>query len=131
MRRLGATHGRRLGRVGGATLFVAVVLGGCAERPADLTVKAGSEPSGLARGEILVRRHCGGCHAVSKSGASPLPAAPALRDLHRRYEPETLAEALAEGILTGHPAMPEFQFGASDLASIILYLESIQIRQKT
>lgn len=123
---------RRLGREGGATLFAVLVLGGCAERPADLTAKPEfAPPASLARGERLVRRHCGGCHAVDVSGASPLPAAPALRDLHRRYEPETLAEALAEGILTGHPAMPEFQFGASDVGSIILYLESIQTRQGT
>lgn len=82
------------------------------------------------QGEILVQRHCGGCHATGRSGDSAEPAAPPFRELHRRYEPETLAEALAEGILTGHPAMPEFRFQEDEVRSIILYLDSIQTRRK-
>lgn len=81
------------------------------------------------RGEELVERHCGGCHATGAKGASRLPAAPPLRELYRRYEPDSLAEALAEGILTGHPAMPEFRFEAPDVRAIILYLNAIQDRQ--
>jgi len=84
----------------------------------------------IERGEQLLKRHCADCHAVGARGRSPLGAAPALRDLHRRYEPEMLAEALAEGILTGHPAMPMFQFGPNDVQSIILYLDSIQTRAR-
>lgn len=82
------------------------------------------------RGEALIQRHCGGCHAAGRSGDSAEPAAPPFRELHRRYEPETLAEALAEGILTGHPAMPEFRFQDDEVRSIILYLDSIQTRAK-
>ena len=33
-----------------------------------------------------------------------------LRDVHKRYPVENLAEALAEGIITGHPGKPELQF---------------------
>ncbi len=58
-----------------------------------------------------------------------MAAAPPFRELHRRYEPEQLSEALAEGILTGHPAMPQFEFSAPDVQSVILYLDSIQTRQ--
>ena len=97
-----------------------------------LTVGAGAQaqaPEGAGRGETLVRRHCGGCHAVDHAGASPEPAAPPLRELNRRYEPEMLAEALAEGILTGHPLMPEFRFPPEDVGAIIDYLDSIQTRQ--
>lgn len=83
----------------------------------------------LQRGELLVRRHCGGCHAVGKTGASTEPAAPPFRELYRRYEPDTLAEALAEGVLTGHPQMPEFRFKAGDVKAITAYLSSIQARQ--
>jgi cytochrome c len=81
------------------------------------------------RGEALVRRHCGGCHAAGRTGASKAPAAPPLRELHRRYEPEMLSEALGEGLLTGHPLMPEFRFEPDDAQSVILYLRSIQTRQ--
>jgi cytochrome c len=86
----------------------------------------GAEPD---RGEMLVVRHCGGCHAVGAAGASPEPAAPPFRELHRRYDPEMLAEALAEGLLTGHPMMPEFRFPPDDVRAVIRYLQSIQTRQ--
>jgi mono/diheme cytochrome c family protein len=94
------------------------------------TSAAAQEPS-ARRGGVIVKRHCGGCHAAGAAGASPFPAAPPLRELHRRYEPDVLAEALAEGLLTGHPAMPEFRFGPDDVRSIILYLNEIQDRQKS
>ena len=82
-----------------------------------------------ARGEELVTRHCGGCHAVGREGASHEPAAPPFRELHRRYDPELLAEALAEGLLTGHPIMPEFRFPPADVRAVIDYLKSIQTKQ--
>lgn len=81
------------------------------------------------RGEALVRLHCGGCHAVGRSGASHEPAAPPFRELHKRYDPEQLGEALGEGLLTGHPMMPEFRFEPDDVQSIIIYLKSIQTKQ--
>ena len=90
---------------------------------------AAAEQPTASRGSLLVKRDCGGCHAVGTTGASPLPAAPPLRELNRRYQPEALAESLAEGIVTGHPAMPAFRFGARDIRAIILYLDAIQDRQ--
>lgn len=81
------------------------------------------------RGEVLVTRHCSGCHATGAKGASPEPTAPLFRELHRRYDPELLAEALAEGLLTGHPMMPEFRFPPDDVRAIIRYLQSVQTRQ--
>jgi cytochrome c len=90
---------------------------------------AGAEEPSARRGSTLVKRHCAGCHATGTKGASRHPAAPALRELNRRYEPEALEEALAEGILTGHPAMPAFRFEPQDVRSIILYLHEIQDRQ--
>src|SRR5262249_7203840 len=55
------------------------------------------------------------CHAVGRTGASPHPAAPPFRTLSRKYKIEGLAEALAEGLSTGHPDMPEFVFAAEDV----------------
>jgi len=88
-----------------------------------------AQAQSVQRGELLVRRHCGGCHAVGKTGTSTAPAAPPFRELYRRYEPEPLAEALAEGVLTGHPDMPEFRFNPQDVKAITAYLRSIQARQ--
>jgi mono/diheme cytochrome c family protein len=80
------------------------------------------------RGEMLVTRHCATCHAVGRAGSSPHPQAPPFRTLGQRYPIESLEEALGEGILSGHPDMPEFEFSAPDVGAVIAYLKSIQQR---
>jgi len=82
----------------------------------------------LKRGEALLQRDCAKCHAIGRSGESPDKAAPAFRTLGQRYPIESLEEALGEGLLSGHPDMPEFQFDADDVGAIIAYLKSIQQR---
>jgi hypothetical protein len=52
--------------------------------------------------------------------------APPFRTLHERYPVETLEEALAEGIATGHPAMPEFVFSVPEIKDFITYLKSLE-----
>jgi mono/diheme cytochrome c family protein len=79
-----------------------------------------------ARGESLLTANCARCHAVGRAGDSPHPAAPPFRTLSRKYKIEGLAEALAEGLSTGHPDMPEFVFAPEDVGAIIDYLKSIQ-----
>jgi cytochrome c len=78
------------------------------------------------RGELLLTTNCARCHAVGRRGASPHPEAPPFRTLSRKFKVEGLAEALAEGISTGHPDMPEFIFEADEVGAIIDYLQSIQ-----
>ena len=80
------------------------------------------------RGEELLKRDCASCHAVGSSGASPHKFAPAFRTLGQRYPIESLEEALGEGIMAGHPDMPEFKFDADDVGDIIAHLKSIQQR---
>ena len=80
----------------------------------------------LGRGRAILEENCSRCHAVGATGASPLAAAPAFRTLGKRYPIDDLEEALAEGILTGHPTMPEFSFEPADVAAIIAYLKSLQ-----
>jgi mono/diheme cytochrome c family protein len=82
----------------------------------------------LKQGEALLRRDCASCHAVGRAGQSPHKDAPAFRMLGQRYPIESLEEALAEGIMSGHPDMPEFEFDAADVGAIIAYLKSIQQR---
>lgn len=82
----------------------------------------------LKLGESLLARHCGSCHAVGKSGDSADKGAPALRTLSSRYPIESLEEALGEGMMSGHPDMPEFKFDADQVGAIIAYLKSIQQR---
>jgi len=80
------------------------------------------------RGEALLTANCARCHSVGRSGASPHPEAPPFRTLSRKFKIEGLAEALAEGIFTGHPDMPEFVFEPDEVGAIIEYLKSIQQR---
>jgi mono/diheme cytochrome c family protein len=85
-----------------------------------------AQPSSEARGEALLGQKCAMCHAIGRSGASPHAIAPPFRTLGRRYRIEALEEALAEGLMSGHPDMPEFSFPARDVGAIIRYLRSIQ-----
>ena len=78
------------------------------------------------RGRALVERHCSRCHAIDMTGSSPHPEAPPFRTVGPRYPIGSLAEALAEGLVTGHPDMPEFMFEVHDVGAILAYLQSIQ-----
>jgi cytochrome c len=78
------------------------------------------------RGQTFVQTNCAGCHAVGRTGESPLPIAPPFRTLHTRYPVENLAEALAEGITTGHPSMPEFRLDAAQINDVIAYLKTLE-----
>ena len=80
----------------------------------------------LARGEALVGENCGRCHAIGRTGTSAHGQAPAFRTLGQRYPIEVLEEALGEGIMSGHPDMPEFTFEPHDVGGIIANLRSIQ-----
>jgi cytochrome c len=78
------------------------------------------------RGFAIVQAYCARCHAVERIGDSPLPAAPPFRVLHERYPIESLEESLAEGIVTGHPDMPEFSFDSGQVGDVIAYLKSLE-----
>ena len=77
-------------------------------------------------GRLLLEKHCAACHAVGRSDRSKHRDAPAFRTLSRSYPVAGLEESLAEGMMVGHPDMPEIEFQAEDVAAIISYLESIQ-----
>src|ERR1700754_4835701 len=76
------------------------------------------------RGKNFVVTHCSGCHSVDKVTPSPLKIAPPFRTLHMRYPIENLEEALAEGIITGHPTMPEFRLDPGQVADVIAFLKT-------
>jgi cytochrome c len=91
-----------------------------------LSASAQKGGTSAARGKSLLTTNCARCHAVGRTGASPHPEAPPFRTLSRRYKIEGLGEALAEGLSTGHPDMPEFVFAPKEVGAIIDYLKSIQ-----
>ena len=86
---------------------------------------AGDESDGdIAMGHSFVAENCARCHAVEAQGDSPLAEAPPFRNLHHKYPVESLAEALAEGIVTGHADMPEFVLTPDEIGAVISYLEA-------
>lgn len=89
---------------------------------------AATEPQSprAQRGFTFAQANCAKCHAIGKVGESPLPIAPPFRTLHTRYPVENLAEALAEGIVTGHPTMPEFQLDGAQIDDLLAYLKWLE-----
>ncbi len=96
-----------------ALASVAIGQGALAQTPVD-------------RGRALVLRNCGACHAVGAEGRSPNHAAPAFRNLNRRFSMGMLEEELRAGMLTGHPPMPPFMFSQPQIGDIMAYLRSVQ-----
>jgi mono/diheme cytochrome c family protein len=102
------------------------VLAAAAALPALMPAARAQQSPQEIRGEMLLSRHCAMCHATGQAGTSPHRLAPPFRTLAQRYALESLEEALAEGLLSGHPDMPEFAFPPRDVGAIIRYLRSIQ-----
>lgn len=99
-----------------AALVLAVLLAACSAEPG----------ADAAQGERLAQDRCGACHATGRTGESPRAGAPAFRDLHNRYPVDQLEESLAEGIVTGHPDMPEQSFSPEEVNALIAYLRSLE-----
>ena len=91
---------------------------------------ASAQSSPAARGETMAQKLCARCHAVKREGASPMGLAPPFRELPKRYPVDNLAEALAEGIVTGHPAMPQFTFTPREIEALLTYIASLAPAKK-
>jgi mono/diheme cytochrome c family protein len=83
----------------------------------------------VAQGQRLAEIHCATCHAIGPEGESPHPEAPPFRILSHAYPITALEEAFAEGIMVGHPDMPEFRLEPPQIDALLAYLESIQAPQ--
>ena len=75
------------------------------------------------RGKTYALNNCARCHSIDKVTPSPLKIAPPFRTLHKRYPIETIREALAEGISTGHPTMPAFQLDPDQIGDLLAHPE--------
>lgn len=78
------------------------------------------------QGKRLALTYCAKCHSIDKVSPSPLTIAPPFRTLHQRYPVDTLQEALGEGLVTGHPTMPEFRFEADQVGDFIAFLKTLE-----
>ena len=94
---------------------------------AALSAEVGEAHAAAAdRGLTFVKANCSICHAIGRYDESPLAIAPPLRTLHELYPIEELEESLAEGIVTGHPSMPQFQLDGAQINDLIAYLKSLE-----
>jgi mono/diheme cytochrome c family protein len=91
---------------------------------------AAAQSTPQVRGESIAQRLCARCHSIKREGESPMGLAPPFRELPKRYPVDHLAEALAEGIVTGHPAMPEFTFAPREIEALLSYLSSLAPEKK-
>tara|TARA_R110002124_G_scaffold118016_1_gene275223 strand:- start:18223 stop:18633 length:411 start_codon:yes stop_codon:yes gene_type:complete len=78
------------------------------------------------RGQAFAVTACSGCHAIGRADASPLAAAPPLRDIVVRRDPESLSDGFADGLVTSHPAMPDYVFRASEIDDLMAWLETLR-----
>lgn len=60
------------------------------------------------------------------SGSKPAQDRAPFRTLHLRYRIETLGEAEAKGIETGHPTMPAFKLDPDQIHDLLSYLKSLE-----
>jgi len=77
------------------------------------------------RGRHALETRCSRCHAIGADGASPHAEAPPFREIITRYPPESLEESLGEGIVSGHPDMPEFILSPDEIEGVIAYLHTL------
>ncbi len=91
-----------------------------------LATPALAGPTAAQRGKTFARANCARCHAIDRTSVSPLEIAPPLRTLHQRYPIETLGEALAEGIYTGHADMPAFELNPDQIHDLLSYLKTLE-----
>jgi mono/diheme cytochrome c family protein len=87
-----------------------------ADTDAQLQIKAGHE---------IAERFCARCHAIGPEGSSPHKSAPPFRAIVAKGNVQNLEEALGEGIIVGHPDMPQFQFKPQDVGALVAYLKSL------
>lgn len=76
-------------------------------------------------GRELAELNCATCHNIEVTGDSPFAAAPTFRTIPQKYHPSELEEAFVEGIVVGHPAMPEWEMTPEQASALSAYIESL------
>ena len=79
----------------------------------------------IGKGREIAEKFCARCHAIGMRDASPHSSATPFRDIAAKGHVENLEEALGEGIIVGHPDMPQWRFGPEQVGALIAYLKSL------
>jgi cytochrome c len=110
-------HRRTISAIVFPVLVISII---AASRPAS------ADAAGVRRGKAFAQAKCATCHSIDRTSRSPRRTAPPFRTLHRQYPVETLQDALAEGMSTGHPRMPEFRLDSGQVVDFISFLKSLE-----
>lgn len=97
----------------GLCVAIAMQTGGC------------SDVKDTDKGRAALETRCARCHAIGLDDVSAHAEAPPFREIVLRYPPENLAESLAEGIVSGHPDMPQFVMEPDEIGAVIDYLSGL------
>lgn len=103
-----------------ASLSIAFLVLGAAS-----PIAAAGSAEDVAQGQLLAQVNCASCHALGRSGPSPLPDAPPFRDIATNYAEGELEDSFNDGIVVRHPAMPDWQMTgdqARELAAFVMSL---------
>ena len=129
---------RRTGLLASGLMTGLIALSACNSTPASAAGETAVAPapdeegdafaydSKIKVGKLIAETRCAACHAIGPTGTSPHQDAKPFRELSQNYPVRNLEEALAEGIVVGHPDMPMFVMSTYEIDALITYLESIQ-----
>ena len=85
-----------------------------------------AETVDIQAGQEIASQYCARCHAIGVHGQSPHPEAPPFRTFGDKWPLESLEEALAEGIVVGHPDMPELSFDPDEILNLLSYIDTLR-----
>lgn len=111
-----STHRRKIAAISLLTTIVGIFA----------ATAASADQESVRRGKAIAVTRCSRCHSIESAGRSPRAAAPPFRTLHKQYPVETLEDALAVGMSTGHPRMPEFRMDPDQVGDFINFLKSLE-----
>lgn len=96
------------------------------DNPAVSSLSTALDRESASRGRAMAIVGCASCHAIDAAGDSPLAVAPPFREIVRRRGSDDLAAAFEQGLVTTHPAMPPYVFGASQIHDLTAYLDTLR-----
>jgi len=119
-------------------LFLALALPACSRTSETLPPEAAAADSAegivlaeqterIGRGEAIAETSCAGCHALGASDESPHADAPPLRLLSQTIDLDTLEARFADGTISNHSDMPDWQFEQNDINGLVAYLKTVQV----
>ena len=93
------------------------------------TVDAESLARRAVHGRVLLEQNCARCHAIDRTGDSPMTTAPPMRDVYTRFLPRELEAELEEGMLSYSKDMPQIMFSSEDADAILAWLYLLAARK--